>query len=76
MRFSWMSGGLVVVLLSAACSAGPTERDINDSLDANPAQVNNDPYGDGWMIQIRASNPAELESLLDAAAYERLIGNS
>ena len=49
---------------------------VNDALDSNPAQVNNDPYGDGWMIQIRASNPAELEKLLDAAGYEALIGNS
>jgi glycine cleavage system H protein len=48
--------------------------DVNANLDANPALVNTDPYGEGWMIKIRVSDPGELESLLDAAAYEELIG--
>ena len=48
--------------------------DANDALDANPALVNSDPYGEGWMIRIRPSDPAELDGLLDAAAYNQLIG--
>lgn len=48
--------------------------EVNDALDADPALVNNDPYGEGWMIKIRASNPSEVDGLLDAAAYEKLIG--
>lgn len=48
--------------------------EANDALDADPAQVNNDPYGEGWMIKIRADDPSEVEKLLDAAAYEKLIG--
>jgi len=36
---------------------------INDDLEENPEAVNNDPYGDGWMFQIKLSDPAELESL-------------
>ena len=47
---------------------------VNDALDANPAQVNNDPYGDGWMIKIRVSDPGEVDKLLDADAYTKLIG--
>ena len=43
---------------------------VNDALDANPALVNTDPYGEGWMIRLRVSNTAELDSLLDAAAYK------
>ena len=46
---------------------------VNDALDANPALVNTDPYGEGWMIRLRLADPAELDSLLDAAAYEEMI---
>jgi glycine cleavage system H protein len=46
---------------------------INDALDANPALVNTDPYGDGWMIRLRVSDPAELDGLMDAEAYEKRI---
>jgi len=48
--------------------------DANGALDANPAAVNSDPYGQGWMIKLRVSNPADVDALLDAAAYEKLIG--
>jgi glycine cleavage system H protein len=46
----------------------------NENIDANPESVNKDPYGDGWMIKIEMSNPAELNDLLDAAAYKSLLG--
>ncbi|HEX8211318.1 MAG TPA: glycine cleavage system protein GcvH [Longimicrobium sp.] len=46
----------------------------NAALDADPAAVNNDPYGAGWMIKVRADDSSEVEGLLDAAAYEKLIG--
>ena len=46
----------------------------NTALDADPAAVNSDPYGAGWMIRVRADDPAEVDKLLDAAAYEKLIG--
>jgi glycine cleavage system H protein len=48
--------------------------EVNATLDANPALVNSDPYGEGWMVKIRVSDPAELEGLLDADAYKALIG--
>lgn len=38
-----------------------------------PELVNDDPYGDGWLVAIRPDDPAELEKLLDAAAYEALV---
>ena len=47
---------------------------VNDALDANPALVNTDPYGEGWMIRVRVSDPAELDGLMDAAGYEGLVG--
>lgn len=49
---------------------------VNDTLDANPAAINSDPYGEGWMIRIRASDAAQADKLLDAAGYQGLIGNA
>jgi glycine cleavage system H protein len=48
----------------------------NEGLDANPGSVNDDPYGSGWMVRIRLENPAEFDSLLDAAAYEEATKDS
>lgn len=48
--------------------------EINPELANNPEAVNTDPYGDGWMVKIKLSNPAEVNDLLDAAAYKDLIG--
>lgn len=48
--------------------------EANGTLDANPALVNNDPYGEGWMIKLRVNNQADVDALLDAAQYEALIG--
>jgi glycine cleavage system H protein len=45
----------------------------NETLDARPELVNADPYADGWMIEIRPSDPAAVDALLDAAAYSALI---
>jgi len=42
----------------------------NESLDAAPELVNSDPYGEGWMIDIRPAEPGSVDGLLDAAAYE------
>ncbi len=43
---------------------------INESLADEPENVNSDPYGEGWMIRVKMSNPAEVDSLLTAAEYE------
>jgi glycine cleavage system H protein len=48
--------------------------EFNSGLDTNPESVNSDPYGAGWMIKIELSNAAEIDSLLDAAAYTALVG--
>lgn len=44
--------------------------DVNDALDAQPELVNNDPYGEGWIIRIAVKDAAELDKLMDAQAYE------
>jgi glycine cleavage system H protein len=48
--------------------------DINQRLDGEPAVVNTDPYGDGWMIKLRMSDEGERAGLLDAAGYKSKIG--
>ena len=47
--------------------------EVNESLNDEPEQVNNDPYGAGWMLRVRLSNPGEVDSLLSAAEYEDYI---
>ncbi len=47
---------------------------FNDAIEADPEMVNKDPYGDGWIIQIKVTDPADVEALLDAAAYTAVIG--
>ncbi|SDF13650.1 glycine cleavage system protein GcvH [Chitinophaga filiformis] len=51
-----------------------TINEINPELDASPELVNQEPYGQGWMIKMTVSNPADVEGLLDAAAYQALVG--
>jgi glycine cleavage system H protein len=45
----------------------------NEALADNPALVNTDPYGEGWIVKLKPADPAEAESLLDAEAYKALI---
>lgn len=46
--------------------------EVNAKLEDDPALINNDPYGEGWMIRIKVADPAQLNGLLDAAAYEAI----
>ena len=49
---------------------------INDRLDKEPALVNTDPYGKGWMIVIKLADPKEWDTLMTAADYEKLIASA
>ena len=48
--------------------------EVNGRLDAEPALVNSSPYGDGWMVKLRMSEPSEKGALLDSAAYSSKVG--
>lgn len=48
--------------------------EINENLESNPETVNSDPYNEGWLAKIEISNLDEIESLLDADGYKKLIG--
>lgn len=47
---------------------------VNQRLDGEPALVNSDPYGDGWMVKMKLADDSERSSLLDAGAYEKKVG--
>jgi len=48
--------------------------EFNEGLEDAPEKVNTDPYGDGWMIKVKVSELIQIENLLDAKAYQALIG--
>jgi|SRR6478735_3373831 glycine cleavage system H protein len=48
--------------------------EVNAALSNNPELVNEDPYGEGWMVKIEVSDPASLDGLLSAEAYEQMVG--
>ncbi len=48
---------------------------VNDKLDSSPELVNQDPYGDGWIVRIRPADPATVDGLLSADEYQNLISN-
>ncbi len=49
---------------------------INEKLEDAPELINSDPFGDGWIIEVKPSDPAELEALMDSAAYLEMIKNA
>ena len=51
-----------------------TITEVNPALEAQPELVNTDPYGEGWMVKMTIDNPDDVEKLMDAAAYEKLVG--
>lgn len=51
-----------------------TIKELNSALANSPELVNTDPYGQGWMIKMKVDNPADVDGLLDATAYEAMVG--
>jgi glycine cleavage system H protein len=50
--------------------------EVNESLPDNPELINEDPYGAGWLIKVKLADPSQVEELMDAAAYRRLLEES
>ena len=48
--------------------------EFNEALEDAPESVNDDPYGDGWMVKIKIADASELDGLMDASAYEAMLG--
>jgi len=71
------SAGVVESVKAASDIYSPLDgvvTQINESLSLNPELVNSDTYGEGWMFRLQLSNPAQLDSMLDAAGYTQAIG--
>lgn len=51
-----------------------TVTEVNAGLEKAPELVNNDPYGEGWMVKMTVNNPADVDALMDSAAYAALVG--
>lgn len=47
--------------------------EVNEALADSPEKVNTDPYGEGWMVKVRLSDPSEVDALLDVSAYRDLL---
>jgi glycine cleavage system H protein len=49
--------------------------EVNEKIVAEPETVNEDPYGDGWLVRVRLTNPSEVEQLLDVDAYKQILAD-
>lgn len=50
-----------------------TINEINPALETQPELVNNDPYGEGWMVKVTVNEPSDVDALMDSASYEKLV---
>ena len=50
--------------------------EVNEALSDAPEKINEDPYGDGWLVKVRLSDPGEADTLMDATAYQHLLDQS
>jgi glycine cleavage system H protein len=50
--------------------------EVNEGLKETPEKLNDDPYGEGWMVKVRLSDPSETSALMDVAAYKESLGRS
>jgi glycine cleavage system H protein len=50
--------------------------EVNPAITENPEKINQDPYGEGWMVKVKLSDPSEADQLMDAAAYKALLEDS
>ena len=48
---------------------------MNDELTDNPERINEDPYGEGWLVKVKLSDPSEVDALMDAGAYRELLSD-
>jgi glycine cleavage system H protein len=47
--------------------------EVNDALEGSESTINDDPYGGGWLVKVRLSDPSQVDSLMDAAAYQAYV---
>jgi glycine cleavage system H protein len=80
MGASYETGGTIAIVESVKAAsdiyapAKGTVLEINKALESNPALLNTDPYGEGWIYAMQVEDPDQLKDLKDAAAYKAMIG--
>ncbi len=47
--------------------------EVNDKIEDSPELINEDPYGEGWLVKVKLSDPSEADALMDSAAYEKML---
>ena len=50
--------------------------EVNEALSETPERINEDPYGEGWLVKVRLAHPSEADALMDAAAYKELLAGA
>ena len=70
--FGWSEA--VKTVRDAFLPVGGEVLELNEAVDADPSIVNKDAYGEGWLVKVKISDPAEYDALLSPADYEKLIG--
>ena len=50
--------------------------EANEAISEEPGAINSDPYGEGWLVKVKLSDPSETESLMDASAYQKMVEES
>ena len=50
--------------------------EVNPAISESPEKINQDPYGDGWLVKVKLSDPSEADQLMDAAGYKKLLEDS
>jgi glycine cleavage system H protein len=76
---SYEAGGTIAVVESVKAAsdiyapAKGTVAEVNKALESNPALINTDPYGEGWMVKMTVNNPADVQALMDSATYEKQV---
>ena len=50
--------------------------EVNSAVSDSPEKINQDPYGDGWLVKVKLSDPSEADQLMDAAAYKKMLEES
>ena len=66
--------GITETVSDAFIPVGAEVLEFNPAVDADPSIVNRDPYGEGWLVKVKLTDPKECESLLTDAQYKELIG--
>ena len=68
-----MAYGIVVTVPRPVDMYNAVNAQVNEALGDSPEQINEDPYGEGWLVRVRLSDPSELDALMDSTSYQESL---